>query len=227
MSKKTAVLVLMIAAAIITVIAGVSVSKNISIKKNGISAESTVLKSERNSKGNLKNVTVSFKTIEGVEVTAEAATRKDLNRDDKMSIWYDKGSPQRITFGDLASYNMRGVVIGGLLFLFGLYYFIRFSLNDSSDKRLIKTGKKISAEFVSVDREVRYNMGDKNPWSIRCKWVDTGNSREYYFKSKDYIIDPAPYLGGRHQIDVFIDEMNPEKFYMDTSFMPKGNNTIG
>lgn len=39
--------------------------------------------------------------------------------------------------------------------------------------------------------------------------------------------DPVPYLNGRYPIDVFIDPSDPGKYYMDTSFMPKGNNTIG
>jgi hypothetical protein len=70
-------------------------------------------------------------------------------------------------------------------------------------------------------------MGDKNPWVIKCKWIDDSNNKEYYFLSKDYTIDPAPYLSGRYHIDVFIDPADPGKYYMDTYFMPKGNNTIG
>ena len=70
-------------------------------------------------------------------------------------------------------------------------------------------------------------MGDNNPWVIKCRWTDNMNNQEYYFVSKDYMIDPVPYLNGRYPIDVFIDPSDPGKYYMDTSFMPKGNNTIG
>jgi hypothetical protein len=92
---------------------------------------------------------------------------------------------------------------------------------------LSRSGMKIAVQFVSVDRNDRYMMGDKNPWLIKCKWVDNRNNQEYYFVSKDYTIDPVPYLNGRYHIDVFIDPADPGKYYMDTSFMPKGDNIIG
>jgi len=142
-------------------------------------------------------------------------------------IWYDPASPEKIDFGDTIGYNMRGVIAGGLLFIFGLYYFIRYSFRDKANKRLITFGKKIAAEFVSVDRDERFRMGENNPWVIKCKWIDNRNNREYFFISKTYTIDPAPYLNGRFHIDVFIDPADQGKYYMDTSFMPKGNNTIG
>jgi hypothetical protein len=227
MSKKIAVLILMIAAAIITVVAGAIVSRNLKIKNHGVSVESVVQKSVSNTKSHLRTVTVTFRTDNNTEMTARGTTRQRLAAGDKVSIWYDRLDPQKITFGDSVSYNMRGVIIGGLLFLFGLYYFIRFSLNDRSVKKLIKTGRKISAEFVSIERNVKYNMGENNPWVIKCRWVDEKDSREYFFRSKDYTIDPAPYLEGRSHIDVYIDAADPGKYYMETSFMPKGNNTIG
>jgi hypothetical protein len=227
MSKKIAVLILMVAAAIITVVAGAIVSKNLRIKNHGVSVESVVRKSVSNTKSHLRTVTVTFRTEDGAEITARGTTRQRLASGDKAGIWYDKMNPQKITFGDSVSYNMRGVIIGGLLFLFGLYYFIRFSLNDSSVKKLLKTGRKISAKFVSIERSVKYNMGDNNPWVIKCRWVDEKDNREYFFKSKDYTINPAPYLEGRLHIDVYINAADPGKYYMDTSFMPKGNNTIG
>lgn len=72
---------------------------------------------------------------------------------------------------------------------------------------------------------------------IRNIFTDLGNNKlirsgmkisaEFFFVSKTYTIDPAPYLNGRYHIDVFIDPADPHKYYMDTSFMPKGNNTIG
>jgi hypothetical protein len=86
---------------------------------------------------------------------------------------------------------------------------------------------KIATEFVSVNRNEKHRMGNKNPWVIKCKWTDSRNNKEYYFYSKDYIIDPAPYLGRRYHIDLYIDPDDPGKYYMDTSFMPKGNNSIG
>jgi len=132
MKLKTAVLILMLAAAIFLTIPLVSIIKSVKIKKLGVTTESTVLKTvRRSSKGSgLRDVTVSFSTSDGSQVTSMARKRKYVIDGEKVMIWYDPA-------------------------------------------------------------------------------------------------DPVPYLNGRYPIDVFIDPSDPGKYYMDTSFMPKGNNTIG
>lgn len=226
MKNKIAVLILALAAAVIVLIAMGSIVRSVKIKKHGVLTESTVLNVTRQGKG-LPNATVSFSTPDGNQVTASAATSQHVATGEKVMIWYDPSFPQKITFGNTIRYNMRGVIIGGLLFLIGLFYFIRFSVRDKANKKLISSGKKILADFVSVERNEKYRMGDKNPWVIKCKWTDDRNNQEHFFVSKDYTIDPAPYLKGRYHIDIFIDPADPDRYFMDTSFMPKGNNTIG
>jgi hypothetical protein len=122
---------------------------------------------------------------------------------------------------------MRGVYIGGFIFLLGLYYFIRSAIKDFDGKRLVKTGTKISATFISVNRNEKYRMGEKNPWIIKCKWVDNNTNREYFFVSQDFFSDPTPYLNGRYHLDVYLDPGDPEKYFMDTSFMPEESSAIG
>ena len=228
MKQKIGVLILMLAGAVLLSIFLLSVRRSVKIKKLGVTTESTVLQSFSTSKaGSLHSVTVSFNTPDGSQVTGTASTLKSFYTGDKVNIWYNPASPQKIDFGDTIRYNMRGVIVGGFLFLFGFYLFFRLIFRDTANNKLIRSGQKISAEFVSVDRNEKYMMGDKNPWIIKCKWIDNSNNKEYYFVSKDYTIDPAPFLNGRYHIDVFIDPADPGKYYMDTSFMPKGNNTMG
>jgi hypothetical protein len=203
-----------------------SIIRTVKIKKNGIQIESIVQDVSRRGKG-LPTVTVSFNTPDGTLITAKAVKRNYVSTGDKVMFWYDQAFPQKINFGDTIGYNMRGVIAGGFLFIFCFYYFIRYSISDKVNSRLKKSGMKISAEFVEVGRNERYRMGDKNPWVIKCRWTDNRNNKEYFFVSKDYTIDPVPYLNGRYNIDVFIDPSDPGKYYMDTSFMPEGNNTIG
>jgi hypothetical protein len=225
MNKKIAVLILMLAAALFFTIALLSVTRSLKLKKHGIHAEAIVTGRTRN-KG-LSTVTVSFNTSDGTPVIAKAAKRGFVASGNRVTINYDQTAPTTIDFGDTVGYNMRGVIAGGLLFLIGFYYFIRFSLSDNLKKKLIRSGRKIVAGNVSVDRNEKYNMGENNPWVIRCSWTDSTSNREYTFMSRDYTIDPAPYLSGRSGIDVYTDPSDPGRYYMDTSFMPKGNNTIG
>jgi hypothetical protein len=227
MKLKLPTLILALAGLVFLIIPLLSISKSVKIKKNGVLTEGIVSGSRSNSKGGLSQVTVSFKLTDGSDAAGTASKRQHVSKGEKVTFWYDPADPQKIDFGDTIGYNMRGVIIGGLFFILGLYFFIKYSFRDRSDKNLIRSGKKISAEFVSVSRNERYRMGDNNPWVIKCKWTDNNNNQEYYFVSKDYTIDPGPYLGGRYHLDVYIDSADPGKYYMDTSFMPEGNNTIG
>ena len=180
-----------------------SIRKSVSLKKHGAGIESTVISVSRHGKG-LPDVTVSFKTPDGNEVTANAAKRQPVSKGDQVMIWYDPASPQKIDFGDTISYNMRGVVAAGFVFLFAFYYFVRYSLTDRKNKSLITSGMKIAAEFVSVDKNEKYRMGENNPWVIKCRWTDNRNNQEYFFVSKDYTIDPVPLSERKIAISMYL-----------------------
>jgi hypothetical protein len=225
MKIKTVLLIAALVGLVFSLIPLGIIIKSVNMKKHGILVEGTVQKVSSQGKG-LRVVTVSFYTTEGQQVTAKASKREYVSTGDVVTIWYDPVKPQKIDFGDTIGYNMRGVIIGGFIFLICFVLFIRAAIKDSANKKLRQTGMKIAAEY-SVVRNEKYRMGDKNPWVIRGRWVDDRNNREYFFASKDYTIDPTPYLAGKDFVEVYIDPADPGKYFMDTSFMPKGNSTIG
>ena len=205
-----------------------SVAESVRLKMHGVHTEGTVLGRTRKSrKSELSEVTVTFRTPDGNQVTAKAAKRNYVAAGDRVTIWYDPEFPQKIDFGDTAGYNMRAVAIGGLIFGSCLFLFIRYSLKDKATRNLVNSGMRISAELISIERNKKYRMGDNNPWIIRCKWVNNDNNKQYFFTSKDYTIDPTPFLSGRSHLDIFIDPADPGKYCIYTSFMPRGNISIG
>lgn len=221
MKQKIALIILMLAAAVIFFIALGGILKSARIIKSGVITESTVISRTGGRKGGPANVTVSFHTADGQQFTARAATRQFLLRGDKVRVYYNPAMPQEIDFGDTIAYNKRGVIAGGIMFILGLFLFARIVLRESADRKLIRSGMKITAEFVSVERNEKYRMGDKNPWLIRCRWTDIRINREYNFVSKDFDTDPSPYLEGAKFITIYINAADPGKYFMDTSFMPK------
>jgi hypothetical protein len=226
MNKKIAILIAALFLGLFIIMPLLSVIESVKFKKNGIQTEGTVSDRDTRKKG-LPRVTVVFVTQDGSEVTAQATKRNFVGNGDKTELWYDPEDPQKIDFGDTIGYNMRVVVIAGLVILLLFYFLIKIIQEESKKKKLLKSGMKISAEFVVIDRNEKYRMGEKNPWIIKCKWTDSRNNREYFFVSKDYTIDPKEYLAGRMYVDVYIDPADPSKYYMDASFMPEGDNTIG
>jgi hypothetical protein len=225
MNKKTAVLIAALVGAIFFTVALLSVVKSVKLKKNGIRTEA-VVQSVKSNKGS-KTVTVLFNTPDGTEVTAKASRRHFTSTGERIPVWYDAAFPQKIDFGDTVRYNMRGVAIGGFLFILMMYFFIKYTIADIKNKNLVKSGMKIEAEFVSIDRDERIKIGGQNPWIIKCKWLDSRSNKQYFYKTKPYTIDPSPYLNGRYHLDVYINPADPAKYFIDTSFMPKGDNTIG
>lgn len=224
MKRMVPVLILTVVGFLFFLIPFLSITKTTKFKKHGIQTEGIVTDRKTGSRGSSAKVTVTFTTSDGREITATSAKRDYVTRGEKTAVWYFPENPENIDFGDSIGYNMRGVVIGGLLALLGIYYIIRYLREDNSKKKLREKGRKVSAQILGVDRNEKYMMGDKNPWFIRCKWIDNSTSREYYCASKDYSVDPTPFLKGNTTIDIFIDTNDPDNYYVDDSFMPEGSN---
>lgn len=225
--KKAAVLVLALTGLIFIVLSSPDVIKSLRLRFAGIKTEGRVTSVVQTSrKSELDRVTVEFSTSEPRQVTATGMKRGYVSTGDRVTLWYDSANPEVISFGDSAAYNMRAVVMGLLIFVFGMYFFIKYVAADISGKKLVASGMKVAAE-VKIERDERFRAGDNNPWLIRGIWTDNRTGKEYSYSSKLYTIDPAPYLNGRSHVDVYVNPDDPSKYHMDTSFMPKGNNTIG
>jgi len=226
MNAKTASLAAAIIFALFCILPLRAVIKSKQIVKNGVKTQGIVTNIKNNSKSATRKLTVSFTTPDGAEVSATAQKRSYINTNEPVDLWYDPADPKRIDFGDSISYNMRAAVIIALVSLLCFYLFFRNLISDAGAKKLISSGKKVSAEFAGIFRNEKYRMGDKNPWIIKCKWTDPSNGKEYYFDSKNYTIDPTPYLADKSHIDIYMNPNDYGKYIMDVSFIPKGNNTI-
>lgn len=229
MKKNLALIVVMLMGLGILGLTLPGIIRSVNFKKHGTLVEALVLNVNRksSSKGPSRyDVTVSFTAPDGNVITANAIKQTSVSKDNMVKVWYDPASAKKISFADNIGYNMRGVVIGVLIFVLGVYLFFRTVSGNMKQRKLIASGQKIAADLVSIERNERFRMGDKNPWVIKCRWIDNSIDQEYFFLSKNYTIDPAPYLNGRTQVDVYIDPEYPEKYYMDASFMPEGDNTI-
>lgn len=225
MNKKVAVLIAALAGAIFVILPLTSIIKSAKLQKHGVKTEATVLSKKSNKSSN--TLTVVFSTSDGTEVTAKGTEHKYVKAGDRIDVWYDPAAPQNIDFGGSMRYEMRGLLVGAFIFVLMMYFFIKYTIADIANKNLLKTGMKIEADFVAIDRDERIKIAGQNPWIIRCSWVDSRNNQKYYFVTKPYTIDPAPYLNGRYHLDVYINPADPNKYYIDTSFMPAGDNTIG
>ncbi|MCS1351747.1 hypothetical protein NXZ84_09250 [Mechercharimyces sp. CAU 1602] len=89
-------------------------------------------------------------------------------------------------------------------------------------------GKRVEAEItrVYIDyRLKRKGMGvwntssGQSPYVIEAHWVDPVTKQDYIFTSGYLWHDPSPYL--ESQIEVYIKEQNPHRYYMDCRSIEK------
>ncbi len=115
-----------------------------------------------------------------------------------------------------------GLVFGGVGFG-GIFFQLRKS---GTKKELFDEGrgKKISADFTGAQIDRSYRVNGVSPYIITAQWVETSTQTMYLFKS-DYIwYDPTSVVGDKKKIDVYVDEQNMKRYYMDISFLPKQAN---
>lgn len=225
MGKKIASLILALAGVIFFAMPLNMAVKSVTFRKNGIEATGLVSGVHSGTRGGPDRIDVIFNTAEGNEISTVSYRREHTVTGQSVRLWYLEENPEKINFGEPTGYHIRAMLIALVLIILGGYFTIRLSKEDLAKKRLMSTGLKINTPY-SIGRNEMFRAGDHNPWIIKASWKDLKSNREYTFTSKNFTADPADFLKDRNSIDVFINPDNPEKYYMDTSFMPV-DKTIG
>lgn len=88
---------------------------------------------------------------------------------------------------------------------------------------VLRKGKKISLPVSEITQDFSYTVNGRSPFIFIAQWLDPASNSVYQFKS-DYIwYNPSEYLENK-SVDVYIDPNDPERYYVDTSFLPKKAN---
>jgi hypothetical protein len=82
---------------------------------------------------------------------------------------------------------------------------------------LLQTGIRIAATGGNVERDCRTKVNGQCAWRIVCEAEYNGERR--VFKSDKLWSDPTEYVRDK-QVTIAIDQANPRKYCVDTSFMP-------
>ena len=85
-------------------------------------------------------------------------------------------------------------------------------------------GKRLSLTISEVTQDFSYKVNNKSPYILVSQWVNPLTNEEFDFKSDYFWYNPKSLLGNRNNVDVYIDENDPTRYYMDTTFLPKKAN---
>lgn len=156
-------------------------------------------------------------------------TSTDMNMGDAVTVRFPPNEPNQAQIDSFFSnwflplfLSIFGLVFGGVGGV-GIY-FIKKKQNARRELFDEGRGKKISADLTGVNIDRSYRVNGRSPYVITAQWVETGTQLMYLFKS-DYIwYDPTSIMGEKKKIDVYVDEQNMKRYYMDISFLPKQAN---
>lgn len=154
-----------------------------------------------------------------------------------VSILYNKSNHQDAkinTFFQLWFGTMILSILGIVFFVIGLSILIYKIINRVKVKELLANGTKISAKVISVKTNESYqgpvtlngtssfshNPSQEQSFTIVAQWLSSQDNQMYVFESEDLGYNPESIILGKN-IDVYIDPVNPKKYYVDISTLPK------
>lgn len=82
-------------------------------------------------------------------------------------------------------------------------------------------GRKVSVPIGEVNQDFSFKVNGRSPFIIVGQWLDKSSNTVYQFKSEYIWYNPAPYLDGKKEVDVYIDPNDLKRYYLDISFLPK------
>ena len=82
--------------------------------------------------------------------------------------------------------------------------------------KLLEEGQRIDAGIIAVVWDTRFRVNGRCPLVIRCQAVNPEDGHVYVFQSQPFWFDPAPFLGERTQLPVYVDPDNYRHYAVDT-----------
>ena len=170
---------------------------------------------------------VSFKTKKGEEITYTSSVSSNppsYNEGETVEILYDPSDPKDASINGFASLWLGPLILGifgTVFFLIGFFIILFHKLKQKKKVYLLSNGKRISTKFDHIELS-NYKVNGRSPFLIYSQWLNTNTNELHLFKSDDIWFDPTDFIG-TEPIKVMIDPVNPKKYYMDISFLPKVN----
>lgn len=146
----------------------------------------------------------AYSVGERVEVLYRPDRPEDAEVNSLMALWLGV-----IILGALGSgFSLVGA---GIIFGWG---------RKAADPGLKLTGMSIQTDFQGVERDTTYSEGGRHPFQVVTQWKNPATGEIHLFHSDPLWYDPTTHIK-TGKITVYIERGNPDKYFMDLSFLPK------
>lgn len=110
--------------------------------------------------------------------------------------------------------------MGAVFFLAGAGIILFIALKGCQDEILKTSGVAIETRYQSVEQNTALSVNGKHPFRVLTQWQNPATSDIHIFKSNNLWFDPSTFID-KETIRVFIAQGNPDKYYVDLSFLSK------
>lgn len=146
----------------------------------------------------------AYSVGEKVEVLYRPDRPEDAEVNSLMALWLGV-----IILGALGSgFSLVGA---GIIFGWG---------RKAADPGLKLTGMSVQTDFQGVERDTTYSEGGRHPFQVVTQWKNPATGEIHLFHSDPLWYDPTTHIK-TGKITVYIERGNPDKYFMDLSFLPK------
>ncbi len=140
-----------------------------------------------------------------------------------VEVLYPPSSPEKAQLSDFLSLWMIPMIFGGIGLVFiilggGLIIIPR--LKGRQNEHLKRNGTPLETDYQRVEKNKDINLGGKNPYRVITQWTDPSTSETHIFKSDNLWHDPTDQIT-MEKITVYIESNNPDKYYIDLTFLSK------
>ncbi len=195
---------------------------------NAVATKGTVtqLIRSRSSDSTTYRPVVEFKTQSGrlVEFTSSSGSNPpSYSQGEIVEVLYQETSPEKAKIKSFFSLWGGSTILGGMgsiFFIVGFLIISVIALKDRKFKYLKKNGIPVSAKFQSVEINGSLEVNGRNPYQICAQWKNPVTSELHIFNSENLWFDPTDHIS-QEEITVLIEKDNPNKYYVDISFLPK------
>ncbi|MBZ4042169.1 DUF3592 domain-containing protein [Flavobacterium hibisci] len=173
--------------------------------------------------GSTDKTFASFITKEGKQIKFYSHNNfLSYDEGESVEVLFDPENPNKAEINSFDTLYLGVSVLGFIGSVFFLTGFLFFRSDDTKQKKikfLKQGGKQIATKFIDVQLNLSTTVNDSHPYFICSEWEDIKTNKKYFFESDDIWFDPTEYLK-TDEIKVLIDPKNPERYYMDISFLP-------
>ncbi len=171
---------------------------------------------------------VKFQTADGKSITFQANTGSNppsYSVGEKIDVLYLPESPNKAKIKSFVSLWLGALVflivglsfgsIGGGMILHGI-------MKKNKIAKLKVSGQRLRTKFKAVERNTSLKVGGRSPYQIVSQ-LNMGD-KVYVFYSDNLWFDPSDSIKKGQEITVLVEPGDMDKYWMDTSFLPKLQN---